>query len=246
MGSGDPGEGSSSFLQVLCRHVRDPLSTAERVVERERTEATAERDAFETFADRLAAIEAASSTTIPGQTATMAGQMAGSGQIERVRTAYRETVMDVPHYDEVYGEPLIENLTAEFGPDIAAGVRVDDRTSFTRPYKTALRTAATRAARERQSLVTTLDRERQSITRAHTDITDLLATVETTPLPERSREDFSDRLDRIARERQETLRARQSLPHLDGHSLCEYLYQREPWTYPVLTAVTRLREAVTT
>lgn len=44
------------FLQSLQRHVLALRSTADQALERERTEVTVERDAFEAFVERLATI----------------------------------------------------------------------------------------------------------------------------------------------------------------------------------------------
>lgn len=165
-------------------------------------------------------------------------------QMERVRAAYRKTVMSVTHYDDVYGESLVENVAAEFGPDLAEGLRKDGSIPLTRSYKNALRTAAAEAVQERRVFIDVLDRESQSIERARTELTDLIAELDTTILPEWYRETFETRLDRVAQERQETLRTRRSLPRIENHALTAYLNHEEPWTYPVLTAVTRVRETV--
>lgn len=206
MADTDPQPPPSLFLQALRHHVCAPLATADRILERERRETTAERDAFEAFTERLATIDTSSTTTVHSHATAAAGRPAAVDQMQRVRAAYHETVMSVPHYGEVYGESLAANVAAEFGRDLAAGVRADEPIPLTQPCKNALRTAAARATQERRT--------------------------------------FLDILDRIAHDRQETIRTRRSLPGHDCHSLCDYLYQDEPWTHPVLTAVTRLREAV--
>lgn len=231
------------FLQALRQHVRAPLDTADQIVEREHTETTAERDAFETFAKRITTIDTGRATTNPGH-ATAARRTATADQMDRVRTAYRETVMRVPHYDAVYGESLADNVAAEFREDLAADLRADSPMSLTPPYKNALRAAAMQTVQERQAFLDALDREAQAITTARTELTDLLTSIDTTAIPDWHRQTFTDRLDPIAHDRQDNLGTRPALPRHDGHSLCEYLYQTEPWTYPVLTAVTRLREAV--
>ncbi len=49
----------------------------------------------------------------------------GRTSLQRVRTAYRETVMPVPHFDAEYGDSLWENVAIEFGVDIASQVTGD-------------------------------------------------------------------------------------------------------------------------
>lgn len=232
------------FLQSLRRHVLTPLSTADRILERERTEVTAERDAFEAFVERLATITPETEPAARVPSPAVAAREPVPDRIERVRAAYRETVMSVAHYDDVYGESLAENAAAEFGPDLAEGLRGDRSVPFTRLYKNALRTAAAGAVQERRVFIDVLHRESQSIERARTELTDLIAELDTTIIPEWYQETFADRLDRVATERQKTLRTRQSLPSIEDHGLCTYLYERESWSYPVLTSVTRVHETV--
>jgi len=239
-------------LQSLRKYVLAPLGAAERVLERERTETTAERDAFEAFAQRLTTIDAGTGMAVevdddmpvPSQAPLVAGRSESTDQMQRVRVAYRETVMSVPHYEDVYGEPLVENVAAEFGSDLAAGIGPTESQTLTQPYKRTLRTGAAHAAQDRQAFVEVLDREAQSLDDARTTLTDLLAPLDSTTISECRRGSFTDRLDQVAQDRQETLRTRRSLSRLDGHSLCGYLYQDHSWTYPVLTAVTRLHDAV--
>jgi hypothetical protein len=66
-----------------------------------------------------------------------------------------------------------------------------------------------------------------------------------TRVPTSIETDVTDALDEIASQRQETFAGRTVSPRTDGHDLCAYLYAECPWTYPVLTAVTRLRGAIT-
>lgn len=232
------------FLEALRQHVFTPLETATRAVEREQTEVTAELDAFETFAARLAMIEPVTQKSEQGQQRMVACGGPSADRMEQVRIAYRETVMSVPHYDEVYGESLVDNVAAEYGSDLAAGIHAETSMAFHPSYKTALQTATAQAKQERRTFLDTLDRERRSVETARTDLTELIAQLDTTTLPEWYRETFADRLDRIVRARQETIQTRRTVPRLQNHALCEYLYQTNSWTYPVLTAVTRTREAV--
>lgn len=232
------------FLEALRQHVFTPLETANRAVEREQTEVTAELDAFETFAARLAMIEPVAQKSEPGRQRMVARGGPSADRMEQVRTAYRETVMSVPHYDEVYGESLVDNVAAECGSDLAAGIHAETSMAFHPSYKTALQTATAQAKQERRTFLDTLDREGRSVETARTDLTELIAQLDTTTLPEWHRETFANRLDRIVEARQETIQTRRTVPRLQNHALCEYLYQNNSWTYPVLTAVTRTRAAV--
>lgn len=231
------------FLNSLRRHILEPLSTADRALERERTEVAAERDAFESFIERLMTITPENEPVVEGPPLTVTVSELAPNRMDRVHAAYRETVMSVAHYDDVYGESLAENIAAEFGPDLAEGVH-GDGLPLTPSYKNALRRAAAEAVQERRVFIDVLDRESQSIELARTELTDLITELDTTIIPEWYRETFTTKLDRVAQERQETLRTRRSLPRTENHALTEYLNHEEPWTYPVLTAVTRMRESV--
>lgn len=244
MADADLDRHPQQFLHSLRRYVHAPLSAASCIVARERTELTAERDAFEAFRDRLTRIDPAAMTSAQSTAPGLGIREPTVDQMERVRAAYRETVMSVSHYDEIYGESLVEHIAAECGAELAEGLRHETSVSLTAPYKNTLLTAAAQAAHRRQVFIETLDQDAQLIERAHTELTDLIAELDTTTIPKWYRESFTDRLDSIARERQETLQTRRSVPRLDEHSLCTHLYHDEPWTYPVLTAVARVRETV--
>lgn len=235
---------ATQFLRALRQHVLGPLATAERTLTAERTEVTAERDGFEAFAERLATIDPVSTPPVSGPSPPMGGRDATVDRLDRVRTAYRETVMSVSHYDDVYGESLVEHVAAECGEDLAAGLRPETSVSFTSAYKIGLRSAAAHAAQERRLYLETLDRETTSIETARSELTELVDQLDTTTVPEWHRGQFSARLETVAQDRQETIRTRRTGQFLEGHALCQYLYQDTSWTYPVLTAVARIREAM--
>lgn len=145
------------FLKSLQRHVLSPLSTADRVLERERIEITAEEDAFRTFMKRLAKIDPVAEPTIQSPSPGVAIHEPSARQMERVRAAYRKTVMTVSHYDDVYGKSLVENVAAEFGLILAEGLRLDESVPLTPAYKTAFRTAAVKAVQERGVFIDALE-----------------------------------------------------------------------------------------
>lgn len=232
------------FLQSLRSYTFDPLSTATNLVEREHSEIADERDAFRALQNRVAEIEPAQSSTSPTPSTTLAEHNPTSTKMDQVCTAYRETVMAVPHYDEVYGEPLLEHLARELGPELAT--RVDQTGgAYSSSFKAVLQAKLEHAIHSREQLLTTLAEEAQSINEAQTALVALFEQLDTTIIPGWYSEDFTSELETIAEERQETLRNRTSEPYLDEHSLCTYLYGEQSWTYPILTAVARMREVVT-
>lgn len=236
------GRDSPYFVHSLQEYVLAPLTTAARLVERERREVEAERDAFDAFRERLAGIDPEPAT--PPDRPTRLASGTSTTKTERVRAAYRETVLDTPHFEDAYGESLVEHLANEFGDAIADGVRDSSSVTLTAPYKQALAARTARAVREREDFLDTLAGEANSVENARADLSDAFDALDSTIVPEYHRESFAEQLDAVAARRQRTIQGRESVPHFDEHSLCTYLYDDEPWTYPVLTAVARTREAV--
>lgn len=231
-------------MHSLQEFVISPVSTAIRIVEQERSEITAELEAFREFRGRINAIDPVERTP-PQYPGNRYGQYeAGEEPIDRVRSAYQDTVMDTSHYEEVYDEPLVEHMTQELGPDVAKGLHIDASVVFMPPYKNVLVESATSAVANREEFIETLNEEATSIDTAKTILTDIPAALDTTAISEWHCESFNERIDNITECRQNELRRKALIPQLGEYSLYKYLYQKEPWTFPVLTAIARLRESV--
>jgi len=231
---------SRHFLQSLRCHVLSPSTTALRTVRRERDEIRAERRAFESFAERVDDIPCDAPTPdVP----TMVVD-SESGAVERVRTAYRETVMDTDHYGDVYDNTFRADVASEFGQGVAAALCSDTPVQFTRRFRRFLLAAVEESITERGTVLERFDDEEASLTAARDELADIVDNLDGTQIPHWYASTFTERLDRLAADRQAKIRSHRSLGRLDGHSLCEHLYADEPWTYPVLTAIGRVREAV--
>lgn len=230
-------------LSILRHHVLGPVVTAETLANRVRTEVASERDAFDAFADRVATVTVDS----PRPPALMAGSVdtsATSSATAALQDGYEETVMAVPHYDDVYGESVAENASAEFGPDLASLLSSETSTTFTRSHRKLLVGAAEQRARDREEFCDRLDSELHSLRSRRQDITTVLENLDTSIVPTWYREQFEEELGEVLRTRQSTLGSHSSVSYLNGHSLCAYLYGEESWTYPVLTAVARLLDSI--
>lgn len=226
-------------------HTLAPLDTAMDVVRDERSEVAAERDAFAALADRIADCPARSppmapdhdaGATVKGVGVSSVGSAVDVDPSERLRRAYRETVMRVDHYDAVYDESLFENAATELGADLATALR--GGVPFSPAFKSKLHDAVTDARAERERFLERLRTEMESLTAARETLGDVVDTVPrdgSTPSPRI--DELRRRCDDVARERQEILRAQfRSAP--DG--LYEYLYRDQSWTYPVLNVVATL------
>ncbi|WP_436930898.1 DUF7260 family protein [Halosimplex halobium] len=224
--------------RTLREHVLEPLSTAEELVGAERAEVEAERQAYVRFADRVGGIDTVSRQPA-GVNRTRQLTDSPPRRVERLRSAFRETVMSVDHYDEVYGESLVEHAAAELSADVATGFRREGGTQFTEFYRSTLVSAVEEAVGWRERLVDQLDEELASLDRSRDAVEDLLDRWEG-PGPA---EGVESDLDDLAERRQNLVQRRDPLSGTDGHELCQYVYADAEWTYPVLTAVARVRTA---
>lgn len=233
---------SRQYLHTFRQHVLDPLSTAEARTEEEREEVDAERDAYEQFAARVAEIPTDSSKPAAPVVKNVLRERSPRHS-EALREAYRETVMAVPHYDGVYDETLEEHVLTEFGPELTELFQPLAGISFTEHHRDTLVAAAEQRARDRAEFCDALDSEAESLGSLRRDLETLLDEFDTSIVPAWYREQFDDKLGDVLHARQAILNTR-SLSCLDGHNLCEYLYDETSWTYPVLTAVARLLDSI--
>jgi hypothetical protein len=232
------------------------IPEAVSIITKERDRTAAEQAAFRDFSARVTALNA---TTIKFAGASHRGTVPSSGvrkdtQIEAVRAAYRDTVMATPHYGEEYDEPLVENMDAEFGTDLAA--IVDTNEILTPQLQDALLQASETAQRDRAAFRQTLDREYSRLIDGRETLRDISETIErlsTASLAQRSFDDLLDirrRLKDLEVDCKELLTDRQCQLHdgapRNGIPLQEYLHTAQIWTFPVLNdtldCLRRLRE----
>jgi hypothetical protein len=224
--------------QRLRRHILAPILRAEDLATAEREEVEAEIRAFRTFLDRLSDIEATrTATPTPATRSLSHAEAANTG--ERLRTAYEETVMSLAHFDRVYDESLAEHVARELSPQLLP-VFDPGANAFTEVYRQTLRSAVEDSIADRERFVSVLEDEVAALDTARARLRSVL---DSGGRPGTAG-DRRDTIDELARDRQEALGLRPSLVQLDGHECCEYVYESECWTYPVLTAVARLRENV--
>jgi hypothetical protein len=259
--------GLGAFLAFA--YIRDAVDAGRR----EQQRVLAERDAFEAFADRVAALD-----SVPtGSTAAALDGSAvavrtvdrvtspGDVRLRRVLAAYRDTVMSVPHYREEYDETIPESLAAELGQDTAIALASDG--TLCAGSQSALVSRGRRAAEARSSLADAIGEELDAL-RAFEDelscvdrqrrrLLEHLGGVSGPGLDaaidvwERL-DDLEGECDEIAADRQKTLAdppmTADSVADADGdRTFYEYLY--EPTSgprYPVLAAVSELADRIRT
>ena len=233
----------------MHRHTLAPLATANERVVTERDQLQEELEAFEAFADRVAATDAQRPPAGPSGTAhrSVAARPAGS-TTERLRTAFRETVMSVPHYEEVYDEPLFVHAEGELGPDVAASLRSDG--SFSLPFKRVLENSVAQAAERRRRVLGHLSAEVDSLAAAKANLRAVTASMDELMAADEGGEgerpgDVEERIRAVASERQTLIHDRRSTFEDTGSDLCSYLYgESGGWTYPVLSVTASLQRDV--
>lgn len=137
------------------------LPAAIAAVEREREQLRRERDAFEQFA---AAVE--SITVRVDRSGGVSPVLVGAGgadgsELREVRAAYRDTVMEIDHFDQEYGEGLGENMALELTENVASAVVNGQQ--FSRPLKQAVIRQSQLARSRRDALLETVADERDSL-----------------------------------------------------------------------------------
>ena len=248
---------ATAVLAVLVFAAVVHVWDAEVLLDEEMKRLAAERDAFSEFAKRVSDIEASEMTTaVPASGGLVtATSTVPDDRLGRVEEAYRQTVMGVDHFDADYGEPLAENLAAEFGDSVA--LAVVDGGRFTQQLKAALIQGSREATRQRESFLSTLETEAESLEQAASTlavIDDERESLAETPLTSLSYEqlvedwnrlgELSDRCRALLSDRQERLRRLSSSMPPGEQDLHSYLYDELPVSHPVLADAVSLSDAI--
>ncbi|MFB6223324.1 MAG: hypothetical protein ABEH86_06595 [Haloarcula sp.] len=232
-------DGTQWFLHTWRDYILGPVETALTVLEREQTELSAERESFEEFLSQIRAVEPIKQPATPVGSQT---DHATTDLTQTLRKAYAETFLSVDHFDDVYGESLVENVSIEFGTDYAALFHPNTNVHFSPPIKRSLVAATEQAIDERTSLERAVQLECESVRTYRDRIREITETLDSTVVPEWYRETFHNDMASILHERQERLHS--SVHRFETHDFCAYVYEEQLWTYPVLTSLARLQESV--
>lgn len=221
-------------------------------IDAEREILATEREAFRSLIRRVSEVAVETPQTAAAGTAVAVKMPVQTtfSSLSEIRTAYRETVMAVPHYESEYGESLRENLTVEVGGALAK--QLLDGDALTRPVYDAFLGAIRQAMDERRRVQQYVERERDSLEHFDASLTEIESAVaeagaELTSVSgtqSLSRIDarlatLQSRCEGLATDRQQRLhdRPETTFDWIDGLGVFEYLYADLETTTPVLSAI---------
>jgi hypothetical protein len=252
---------------MTTRFVPTNTRSAIEVVETDREWTTDERDAFATFTDRIADLDVAAVDPLADEFQQPSTQLFvqslhdsnAATSLEEVRDIYRETVMAVAHYADVYDDSLPESLAQEFGPEVATTVLTSDQ--LTPQLRDRLVECSQQARESRHLLLQGLKSEHSALATADEKLARLGAALDGI-VGTRSFENWTDRelagaderlrsrrheCEQLLTNRQATL-SEQRVPstHRIDHEFSEYLYESLSVTYPIMSDTTSLTDTLRT
>jgi|AntDeeMetagen134_2_1112570.scaffolds.fasta_scaffold02158_2 type II secretory pathway pseudopilin PulG len=238
------------------------LANARRECSEEQRRVRDEKKAFEQFVQGIGRLQA---TTVQPQVATEGGAMVkrtnspATSQVGDVYKLYENTVMQVPHYEMDYGEPLRENMAIELGEEVTTAL--DTASRFTPQIKQALVQKGIETKDSRERFLRTLEAESESLQETNDALANIDRRVDDLEDSRRLRQSFDElehhwwELDALEEEcesvlerRQQQVRSGSPATHWrgDGHGLCAYLYSSLPVEYPALAEGALLYDRIKT
>lgn len=238
------------------------FSDALTAIDKESDRLQAERNAFEQFATQVAEFRVSRTPTPHSRTISCTSDSIRQPK-PAIREAYEATVMNVPHYNEEYGETYEQNLHAELGKDIAAifgGIgstesgQYQDNVTITRQHKELMLRSVQEVVNSREEVIDALADERTSITTFQEPVCTLaddLGKIQTTT------DDYSPKLidaykqridvflershSLLERRQDEIVGTRRELfVSADKMDVQTYVYEDLPVSYPVVVVITEL------
>ncbi len=228
-------------------------------VRRERREVNRECRAFQRFRQRVQAIET--------QTLRFEQSIVGVNQnitsteesvLDTIEPWYRDTVMAVDHYGDVYADSFEASLGAEFGVDVL--LQISEATTFSPFIKQRLLEAAQQCIDNRRVFLKTLQAEFTTLKDAQStaqEIREAIVELDSTGFQGISDTELTDRYDSLhtlndeckswIQQRQEEIHAHRidRSADLDAYTdLCSYLYEGLEVDYPVLATFVDILEII--
>jgi len=242
----------------MCSAATGSIREATDVVDEERVWVREERDAYESFLDRLGTTPSMDARPTGPQQSVVGTTTVQADRLNQVRQAYRETVMAVGHYEAEYGDTLPESLRAEFGPELAD--QLVSGQAFTPLVKTQLLAVAHDWRQARDEFLGTLKTEREAFEDARSTLEGVVRTMENVTARLPSEQSLSALIQGHIRLEEaegacETLVADRQQQRTDGHTAVDaprgsiadvhsYLYRSMSVTYPVLADTAGLLETL--
>jgi hypothetical protein len=214
-----------------------------------------EKQAFTEFADR---IENISINNIRASNAPdfFTGNSGRSTITDRVKHIYSETIIDIPHYNDIYGEPIEENMIHELGYDLYLAV---EKSTSLQPYLiNSLIKAATDAAERRKNFKDVVEKEKRYIRNFENSAREIYEELTELNIDRPGRSDSAKNqehdkiLERLLSECEELAVKRQckiqSRTKIAGELYTgdfeEYLYSELENTYPILNLLSQFMRVI--
>lgn len=231
---------SREHVRSLRCYVLSPVNSGLDAITREHTELTTEKEALRDFSNAVKRIDCDVQVSRSPPIATDSDP----SDLQKVQTAYRETVMSMEHYNERYHNTFQADIEAEFGKDVADVLCQRGAGQFNNKVKRTVLNKIDQRIADRERLIQGLNQEKTSLRNAQTELSDIVNSLAKIKIPEWYAEPFLERLNERSEKRQNSIHNHRSFGRIDGHSFCQYVYSSTDWTYPVLTAIGRFREAI--
>jgi len=237
----------------------------------ERAQTEAEYDAFIEFGERISdqrlTSPSCSHADISGRAITAHQEYAQSQaptRLNLIRSAYQDTVMNLPFYTDEYDDTYFESISEEFGSEIATALTTPE--CFGPTALNALFNRIETAKSERQNHIDACDRERDSIETAADRLIPIDQELSTLTTVNFDLQSFgaldahhnrlsilTDHCESAAQTRQETIRKHREFYTISQEDMdvTAYFYREYDITYPVLAMcsdltarITRFRERI--
>jgi hypothetical protein len=244
----------------MTENPTDHLDNARQALSAERDRSLREINAFEAFLDRVENLNTNTPTDAQPTERLESFSLRDDSactQSGEVWSAYCERVLDIPHFETEYRETPKEHLQAELGDDVAA--LITKNMTLTEYHKRIITSRVEFSiARRKEQLETVeeevdmVDQAEQLIEKSSTMLDDRdIDTIIEMPIRQIEEakiqfEDLIDRCDQLLNDRQRMLDSRPEAKRLNREATAGYMYRDLDVTYPVIVALTKLRDRLGT
>lgn len=235
------------------------LESAQETVRRECQQIERECLAFQRFRQRVHDFETATPQIGPLSVGMHQGFTCSQRSVrDRVEPWYRETVMAVDHYDDVYEDSFTTSFSAEFGTDVLH--MISDASTFSSGIEGRLLNVAQQCIDSRQRFVDMLEDESATLSDAESNVRKIQHTIDkiddedgrclsTAHVTSRfeALQSLNDECEEWLQRRQDQIRGRRfdrSSGASGGTDLCSYLYESLNVNHPILATFVDVMEII--